>query len=206
MDRQHDQLERLTFFSDAVFAIAMTLLVVEVKLPHVAAPTDAALGQALLDLIPDYVAFLVSFLVLARFWAGHHTLMGQLKASNNRLLWANLMLLLAVAFMPFPTAVVSQYSPLRTGIGFYAGWLLLLGLLNRRIVRIAATDPGLADDEIDGRVFRRHLTRSWIPVVIASGAFVAGMAAPMAGMAVLVVGSPLVTLIVQRWAARATPG
>ena len=202
MDRAHDQLERLTFFSDAVFAIAMTLLVVEVKLPHVAALTDAALGQALLDLIPDYVAFLVSFLVLARFWAGHHTLMGQLAVSSNRLLWANLLLLLAVAFMPFPTAVVSKYALLRTGIGFYCGWLLLLGLLNRHVVKVVVADPRLVAHDVAPGVFRRQLTRSWIPILIATGAFAAAMVAPLAGTAVLVIGSPLVTFLVQRYAAR----
>ena len=202
MSRAHDQLERLTFFSDAVFAIAMTLLVVEVKLPHVASATDEALGQALLDLIPDYVAFLVSFLVLARFWAGHHTLMGQLRAANGRLLWANLLLLVGVAFMPFPTAVVSKYALVRTGIGFYCGWLLLVGLLNRHVVRVVAAAPELAADDIEPGVFRQHLARSWIPILIATGAFAAAMVRPLAGMAVLVVGSPLVTLFVQRHAAR----
>ena len=206
MSRQHDQLERLTFFSDAVFAIAMTLLVVEVRLPPVTALTDAGLGQALLDLIPDYIAFLVSFLVLARFWAGHHTLMGQLSASSNRLLWANMALLLAVAFMPFPTGVVSKYGQLRVGVGFYAGWLLLIGLLNRRIIRVVAADPGLIAADADRGFVPEYLTRSWIPIVFASSALIAAVVAPLAGMAVLVFGSPLVSVVFQRRAARLTRG
>ncbi len=106
----HDraQLERLTFFSDAVFAIAMTLLVVEVKLPALHHPTGPQLGQALLDLIPNYVGFLVSFLVLGRFWLAHHEVMGLLKAADKRLVSVNLFLLLGVAFMPFPTAIISD--------------------------------------------------------------------------------------------------
>ena len=206
MSRQHDQLERLTFFADAVFAIAMTLLVVDVKLPAVVAPTDAALGQALANLIPHYIAFLVSFLVLARFWAGHHALMGQLKGSSNRLLWANLLLLLAVAFMPFPTAVVSQFASERTGGGVYAAWLLLLGLLNSHVARVVAADPDLLAEDADRIAVRQHLIRSGIPIIIAVGAFVAAMIVPWAGIAVLVLGSPVVTTILQRRADRLNQG
>lgn len=202
MNRAHEQLERLTFFSDAVFAIAMTLLVVEVKLPHLAVFGDAELGDALLSLIPDYVGFLVSFLVLGRFWAGHHALMGQLAAASPKLVWANLLLLLAVAFMPFPTAVVSTYARLRVGIGFYAGWLLLLGLLNRHLIRVAAADPSLAADDADPAIFTQYLTRSWIPVVIALAAFAAAMIEPVAGLAILIVGSPLIARMLERHAAR----
>ncbi|MFD1789848.1 TMEM175 family protein [Sphingomonas floccifaciens] len=143
IDHEHSkaQLERMAFFSDAVFAIAMTLLVVEVKLPHIARFDDVSLANALLAIIPSYVGFLVSFLVLARFWVSHHVVLGELRPTNTRLLWANLMLLLAVAFIPFPTAVVAEYAQLRVGVGFYAVWLVLLGLLNQRIIRIGISDP-----------------------------------------------------------------
>ncbi|WP_294357344.1 TMEM175 family protein [uncultured Sphingomonas sp.] len=67
----------MAFFSDAVFAIAMTLLVVEVKLPHIARMEDGLLARALLSLVPSYIGFLVSFLVLARFWASHHLTLGR---------------------------------------------------------------------------------------------------------------------------------
>ena len=204
--RAQTQLERLTFFSDAVFAIAMTLLVVEVKLPHLEVFGEAELANALLSLIPDYVGFLVSFLVLGRFWAGHHTLMGWLVAASPRLVWANLLLLLAVAFMPFPTAVVSSYAGLRVGIGFYAGWLLLLGLLNRHLIQVVARDPSLAAPGADPRIFHEYLTRSWIPVCIALAAFGLAMVTPMAGLAALIVGSPLISIALQRRAARLRRG
>ena len=205
MSRQHDQLERLTFFSDAVFAIAMTLLVVEVRLPHVANPDETALANALLSLFPEYVGFLVSFLVLGRFWIGHHTLMGVLDASSPRLVRTNLAMLLAVAFMPFPTAVVSQYGGMRVGIGFYAGWLLLLGLLNRRLIAVA-NDPALLAPDIDRAEFRQHRTRALIPIAIGLSSLVAGIIAPRAGLIVLMIGSPLVTVALNRRAARLNRG
>lgn len=205
MDRAHDQLERLTFFSDAVFAIAMTLLVVEVKLPHVTVADDLGLANALLALTPAYIGFLVSFLVLGRFWIGHHTLMAVLDRSSLRLVRTNLVMLLAVAFMPFPTVVVSQYGGLRVGIGLYAGWLLLLGLLNRRLIDVAA-DPALLAADIDPREFRQHRTRGWTPIAIALSTLVAGMIEPRAGLVVLMLGAPVISFALHRRAARLSRG
>ncbi len=200
----HDraQLERLTFFSDAVFAIAMTLLVVEVKLPALHHPTGPQLGQALLDLIPNYVGFLVSFLVLGRFWLAHHEVMGLLKAADKRLVSVNLFLLLGVAFMPFPTAIISEYVQLRVGIGFYTGWLILLGLLNRQLIRSILKNPAMLDHGMTVEDLKPFLRRSWIPLIIGISAFAAGMATWVAALIVLMIGSPLIAVLISRYAAR----
>ena len=201
-DRDRKQLERLTFFSDAVFAIAMTLLVVEVKLPHLHHATGPELGNALLVLIPNYIGFLVSFLVLGRFWLTHHEVMGLLRASNRRLTTVNLLLLLAVAFMPFPTAVISEYVQLRVGIGFYTGWLIVLGLVNRQLIRSIAASPELLDDGLTVADMRPFLRRSWIAIAIGVCAFAAGMVTWVAALVVLTLGSPVITLLIGRYAAR----
>lgn len=200
----HDraQLERLTFFSDAVFAIAMTLLVVEVKLPALHHPTGPQLGQALLDLIPNYVGFLVSFLVLGRFWLAHHEVMGLLKAADKRLVSVNLFLLLGVAFMPFPTAIISEYVQLRVGIGFYTGWLILLGLLNRQLIRSILKNPAMLDHGMTAEDLKPFLRRSWIPLIIGISAFAAGMVTWVAALIVLMIGSPLIAVLISRYAAR----
>lgn len=194
--RERTLLERMTFFSDAVFAIAMTLLVIEVRLPKLPVLTDAALGHALLGLMPNYIGFLVSFLVLARFWSAHHTVMGLLKATNPRLVWTNLFLLLAVAFTPFPTAIISEYVQLRGGVGLYTGWLVVLGLVNHALI-VAASAPGLADDDVDPAVLAGHRRASWIPILIGAAAFVMGMIQPLLALVALTCGSPLI-----RWAIR----
>jgi uncharacterized membrane protein len=203
-ERDRRQLERLTFFSDAVFAIAMTLLVVEVKLPHLHHATGQELGQALLSLIPNYIGFLVSFLVLGRFWLVHHEVVGLLRASNRRLTAVNLLLLLAVAFMPFPTAVISEYVHLRVGIGFYTGWLIVLGLLNRQLIRTIAASPELLDAGMSSNDMRPILRRSWISIAIGVCAFACGMVTWVAALVVLTVGSPIITLLIGRYAARAS--
>ncbi|MBI0473793.1 DUF1211 domain-containing protein [Sphingomonas sp. MA1305] len=180
----------------------MTLLVVEVKLPALHHPTGPQLGQALLDLIPNYVGFLVSFLVLGRFWLAHHEVMGLLKAADKRLVSVNLFLLLGVAFMPFPTAIISEYVQLRVGIGFYTGWLILLGLLNRLLIRSIIKNPALLDHGMTVEDLAPFLRRSWIPILIGLAAFAGGMVTWMAALAVLMIGSPLISVLVGRYAGR----
>jgi uncharacterized membrane protein len=196
-------LERLTFFSDAVFAIAMTLLVIEVRLPHLHERSDQALGQALLNIYPNYVGFVVSFLVIGRFWVGHHRVMGMLAATSERLVWRNLFFLMAVAFMPFPTAVFSEYASLRVGVGVYTGWLVVLGIANRAVITTALGDPALVAEGIEDAVRRQQVRISWIPILIGGSAFAAGMVVPALSLLVLMVGSPLIGMGVRRWAARA---
>ncbi len=197
---EHDQLERLTFFSDAVFAIAMTLLVIDVRLPPLRTLTDIALAQTLLDLIPNYIAFVVSFIVIARFWAGHHQLFGMLRASDNRLLWWNLALLLAIAFMPFPSAVLSSYPYLRVGECFYAAWLTLIGVLNLAVARAALSRPALVAEQVSVAAIRARYRTSLAPLLIGATGFVAALIWPWAGIIALGIGSPVYGAVMRRLA------
>lgn len=201
-DRERAKLERLIFFSDAVFAIAMTLLVIEVRLPHLHGATDRALAQALADLLPNYIGFIISFLVIGRFWTGHHRLMAMIDTADPALVRVNLLLLMAIAFMPFPTAVLSDYSLLRVAIGFYTAYLLLVGLANVRVITVALRhlsrdDPGAVED---ARQLRRSM---WSPIVIAGAGFAAGLVSPAAGLVAMIVVTPFVLLVLARLGARA---
>jgi uncharacterized membrane protein len=109
MDRETARVEA---FSDGVFAIAMTLLIIEIKVPHL--PHDQpdarlALIQALLHLWPSAVAFVLSFGTILIMWINHHGLFKHAHHADNRLFFANGFLLLAVTFLPFPTAVLAEY-------------------------------------------------------------------------------------------------
>ncbi|MEG3124359.1 TMEM175 family protein [Sphingomonas sp. GB1N7] len=188
----------MTFFSDAVFAIAMTLLVIEVRVPEVHLRTDAALAQALVDQLPKYIGFVVSFMVVGRFWVGHHRTMGLLKGLNPRLVWINLLFLMAVAFMPFPTAVFSDYVELRVGVGLYAGWLMVLGIMNHWLIAGALRNPAVLRDDADPADVRMMRRSSWIPLIIGSLAFAVGMVRPLWALIVLTFGSPVIGWLVRR--------
>ncbi|MEI7035448.1 TMEM175 family protein [Fulvimonas yonginensis] len=136
------QLERLTFFSDAVFAIAITLLVIEVHVPHLDTRDDGAYLQALAALTPSFMGFALSFLTIGALWMAHHRVFGLLDIHHERLLWPNMLLLMVVAFMPFATALMSANPLARVPELFYAGTLLVAGLLQHWLFRRALA-PGL---------------------------------------------------------------
>lgn len=167
------RLERLVFFSDAIFAIAITLLVIEIHVPHLTGRiTEQDLADALLGLLPQYIGFLVSFFVIGRFWIGHHRTFGWLARADDTLIWRNLLFLMTIAFMPFPTAVLSNYAGSRVGVGLYAGWLMIAGLLNMWTLRHATAGPLLAEPAPPLVKYSRGV---WIPIVTATLAL-AGMA------------------------------
>lgn len=141
------KLERLTFFSDAVFAIAITLLVIEIHAPHLPfMASDRAHLAALVGLAPQFLGFTVSFFVIGAFWAGHHRAFALARRWDDRLLAPNLLLLFAVAAMPFFTAYLSANANARLPVAVYCTWLIVTGLLNRRLMRLVTAPPVVDPD------------------------------------------------------------
>ncbi len=132
--RKEFQLERMILFSDAVFAIAITLLVIEIKIPeiHEAEVTDKLLLHKLRELIPKFIGFLVSFLLIGQYWIVHHRMFGYVVNFNDRLIWLNIFFLLAVALMPFSTGFYSEYVLTKTmmPVIFYTANIAALGFIN----------------------------------------------------------------------------
>ena len=128
------QLERLILFSDAVFAIAITLLVIEIKIPeiHEKPVTDNAVLHKLAELIPKFVGFLVSFLLIGQYWIVHHRMFSFVIDFTDRLIWLNILFLFAIALMPFSTGFYSEYvlRGVVTPVIFYTANIALLGLAN----------------------------------------------------------------------------
>lgn len=131
-------LERIIFFSDAVFAIAITLLALEIRLPSLPAQaTNAQLLAALGALGPRYLSYAISFLVIGLLWLGHHRAFRHVHQYSNRLIFLNILFLLVIGFLPFPTAVIGEFGN-AVGTIFYAAAMaaagLLLALLGRYLV------------------------------------------------------------------------
>jgi uncharacterized membrane protein len=128
------QLERLILFSDAVFAIAITLLVIEIKIPeiHEKPVTENAVLHKLAELIPKFVGFLVSFLLIGQYWIVHHRMFSFVINFTDRLIWLNILFLFAIALMPFSTGFYSEFvlRGVVTPVIFYTANIALLGLAN----------------------------------------------------------------------------
>lgn len=145
---------RVEAFSDGVFAIAITLLVLEIRVPDGEAAHGAGLASALVHLWPSYLAFLLSFFVLLITWVNHHELMRLVRVVDYGFLFANGFVLLTVTFIPFPTAVLAAHlttAEATAAAAFYCGtfvvasiaWALLLVSIARRGRLRHATDAAV---------------------------------------------------------------
>jgi len=164
------QLERMILFSDAVFAIAITLLVIEIKIPEIhERVTDKALLYSLGHLVPKFIGFLVSFMLIGVYWTIHHRLFGFVTSYNRKLLLLNLVFLCFIALMPFSTGFYSEYAgpelireQLKVPMTFYVLNFCCVGFTNF-IMWVYITNPKnkLADPPIDPVTARLAKLRSF---------------------------------------------
>lgn len=164
-------LERLIFFSDAVFAIAITLLVLEIRLPAPSeSVSEAELLSKLVGLWQSYMAYVLSFLVIGTFWIGHHRKFHFIKRSDPMLIRLNLLFLMIVAFVPFPSAIISEFSG-RTATIFYAIIMLLASLCMAALWWHASRNNHLVDHNLSKDERRRQLNAP----LITAGIFLASI-------------------------------
>jgi uncharacterized membrane protein len=163
--RRAEELEfdRVAFFSDAVFAIAMTLLVVGIGIPHVRA---SKIGEELGNKNNEIFGFFLSFFVISLYWLAHHRFFSRLVAVDARFMKLNLVYLAGIAFMPFPTALVGYYgSGEAVVIVLYAVTLAIVSLLDA-VMFWHAQRAGLLRKRLDDRAFRNTMIAALIPAAI----------------------------------------
>jgi uncharacterized membrane protein len=159
-------LERLVFFSDAVFAIAMTLLVIDVRLPELAGQiSDGELADALGELWPRIFAYALSFSVIGMYWLAHWRRYLLVQRTNEGLARLNLLLLGLVAFIPFPTSVLGQYGDRPLVVASYAVVLALAGMAGAACWAYAAS-RGLLRPSVTADEYRLGLLRGLTAPVV----------------------------------------
>jgi uncharacterized membrane protein len=152
---------RIEAFSDGVFAIAITLLILEIKIP---VPGSTPLSLQLARQWPSYFSFVMSFAFIGIMWINHHRLFNLIKRADNLLLVFNLLLLLGVTFVPFPTAVLAAHlrSPgQRTAAIFFHGTYLVIAVFFNALWRYACSHnhhllAAHADYALAGRISRQY--------------------------------------------------
>lgn len=160
--------ERLVFFSDAVFAIAITLLVLDLKLQ-----TDPQ-GHILYDrLVPKLIGFVISFSVTALYWLAHHRLFKTLHTEDPRLRVVNLAFLASIVFLAFPSSVVSEYVAVPWAVTFYALSVAATGLLLASLVLVARRRSLMRPEETTGGTLRLLLRALGAPIVFIGSCFIA---------------------------------
>ena len=148
--------ERVLFFSDAVFAIAITLLIVDLRVPDVA---HVESGQQLRDTLPQIGGFALSFAVIGLFWLGHHGLLRYIKGLTRSLMLLNLLFLGCIAFLPYPTALLSAAGDQVPATIFYAAAIAAAGLAEAAVWLYAICIRDLALPGISPSVRRWVLLR-----------------------------------------------
>lgn len=196
------QTERVVFFSDAVFAIALTLLVIDLKVPEV--DNGETSLDVVVSLLPAFLGYVISFAVIAVNWLGHHRKFRVITGFDSRLLQLNFLLLFLIAFVPFPTSLLSQYPREIMSVVLYAS---VVGLLN--LAQLAmwsyAFGHGLMDESVDRDMYR-YVRRSLlvVPIVFGLSILVAVFWDPNIAMYFWLVLVP-VSIIVPRLPMRAAP-
>ena len=117
---------RIEALADGVFAIAMTLLVLDLKIPIGAAPNE--LLNSVIHLSPQFVAYVVSFMVLAVYWIGHHNQFHLIIHTDRTLLWINMFFMMSIAFLPFSTGLLASYNNEQTAVVIYGSNVIFSGL------------------------------------------------------------------------------
>ena len=144
---------RLEFFSDGVFAIVITLLVIDIRLPD---EWTNSLGPILVGLWPSYLAYAISFIVIGAIWINHHGMFLHIDRTDNGFLLLNVIQLMVIAFIPFPTAVlagaIAHSNGMSVATTFYGGTLVAVGLsvnlIWRYAVRAGLLKKGLSDAKV----------------------------------------------------------
>jgi len=156
---------RIEAFSDGVFAIAITLLVIEIGVPHLENESEGiTLFGALIGQWPSYLGYVISFLQIGVIWANHHNRFTYIVRSDHIFLFLNILFLMCVAFIPFPTALLAEYiesEQRTTAVAIYTGTLAVTAVFFTLLWYYAANGYRLVDGNLDPAPLRA-MTRRYV--------------------------------------------
>ncbi len=180
---------RIETFSDGVFAIAITLLIIEIGVPHV--EEAGSLSGKLVELWPSYLGYAMSFVVIGTVWANHHNRFRLISRSDHILLFLNVLFLMCVAFLPFPTALLAEYIREEehriTAVAVYSGTLAVTAVFFTLLWLYAATNYRLVDRSIDPSLLRAMTRRYVLGMLLYALAFALAFVSPVASLALIVI-------------------
>ena len=146
---------RIAAFSDSVFAFAATLLVLNIKIPEVLPDQlTTELPRQVLHLWPQLLSYMMSFVIVGIYWVAHHVMFHHIKRTDRVLLWLNISFLMCIAFIPFPTGLISRYGAVQTAVVVYAATLTITGILLELLWWYATKGHYLVEKDLPENVIR----------------------------------------------------
>jgi uncharacterized membrane protein len=182
---------RVAFFSDAVYAISLTLLITSLDVPDILHRTDAGdLWSALGDVRSRIITFFVSFVVIGNFWLANHRFVSRVAAMSRQLIYVILIYLAFVAFLPFPSAVLGAYSDNAVGVAFYAVSIAFVSGFEA-VMFWVAWRQSLLMDTLSPSAFRWAMFASLVPVAMFLVSVPIAFASPILGIVTWLVTFPV---------------
>jgi uncharacterized membrane protein len=194
---------RVEALSDGIFAVAMTLLILDIKVPSVARASD--LPHELLALWPRLLSYVISFLMLGIYWVGQHNQFHIIRRADRNLLWINVVFLLTICLVPFSTALVSAYLRAPVALAVYGGNLIAIGLILCGHWLYATHRHRLTDRGLDPQFVRLVTRRILIGPVVFGAATTLAFVSTTIALVIFVLGPAVYFLpgkIDRHWNAR----
>lgn len=181
---------RLEALTDGVFAIAITLLAIEIGVPHIESSSGADLRDAVLDQWPSYAAYTVTFFLIGAYWMNHHRMFRLLTGVTHRFLLLNIFFLMAIAIIPFPNAVLAEYltEPDLRGVAaaVYGVAMIALAVMFNLVWWHVARHPSLLRPDCDMASLRKVLRSYLMGPIFYSVGLAFAFVAPLASLAIYV--------------------
>lgn len=155
--------DRMINFSDAVFAFAATLLVLKIDLPTLSGNSlNVEVASAIASLWPQYLANIISFLVIGYYWLCHHGIFGMLSKFNSVVVWMNLVFLILISFIPFPVDLYGEYMHEPMVVVFYSGSLAVVGYMLVAVWMYATHNLRLVPKNLGRRQIEYYTARLFV--------------------------------------------
>ena len=178
---------RIDAFSDGVFAIVITLLILEIRVPHI---HDIYASRELLDglvgLTPKFLSYILSFAYISIYWVNHHQLFHLIKFADRGLFWFNNFFLMCLAFIPFPTALIGEYPGNSTAVIFY-GIVMFVTAASFGVMKWYAVEIGrLVDPQVEGQLLKSSVFKIVLGPVLYFIAILAALVSTPTAIAIYV--------------------
>jgi uncharacterized membrane protein len=163
-ERRHADPDRLMTFTDGVFAIIITILVLDIKVPELG--SGQSLTDTMSDIQPTMIAFVVSFLLVGMYWVWHRGTFTEVRFVDHNAIWLNLMFLLPVSLIPFAASALGEYSTNATALHIYGVVLIVATLMRTLLLYYLHRHPGLLWESPTKKGVRLSTTMAVSPVLV----------------------------------------